>query len=226
MTTGQPTRPLRSDAAENLRRILAAARVVISTDGVEAPMELIAERAEVGVGTLYRRFPNKDALIDALVDSILEDLLAAADTALHATDGSGLEQFLHALGRAYLAHHGCIQQLMGRVVPGERQAELRARIDRLFDLARHQGQLARHTTRGDVQALIWAMRGVVESTAAVAPRAWERHLDLHLAGLRVQPPPTRRASLSRPQLDAIAATPPFPAHPGRPALPPLPTTRP
>ena len=62
-------RPLRRDAEVNLGRILVAARDVFAEQGYEASMEAIAARADVGVGTLYRRFPNKADLFDAVVDA-------------------------------------------------------------------------------------------------------------------------------------------------------------
>ena len=63
------TRTLRRDAEVNLTRILVAARDVFAEQGYDASMETIAERAEVGVGTLYRRFPTKADLFDAVVDA-------------------------------------------------------------------------------------------------------------------------------------------------------------
>ncbi len=65
-TTGR--RPLRRDAEVNLARILEAAHLVFAEQGYDASMETIAERADVGVGTLYRRFPNKSELFEAVVD--------------------------------------------------------------------------------------------------------------------------------------------------------------
>ena len=70
-------RPLRSDAAKNLRRIHDAALVAFSTQGTDVTMEHIAQAAGVGVGTLYRRYPNKDALVDDLLRSILQELIDA-----------------------------------------------------------------------------------------------------------------------------------------------------
>ena len=65
----QKTRPLRRDAEVNLGRIFAAARDVFAEQGFDASMEAIAARAQVGVGTLYRRFPTKAALLSAVVDA-------------------------------------------------------------------------------------------------------------------------------------------------------------
>ena len=73
---------LRRDAARNRAKILAAARTVFDESGVDVCVETIAQRAGVGVGTLYRRFPTKDLLIDAVVDEVLRGVPSAADAAL------------------------------------------------------------------------------------------------------------------------------------------------
>jgi AcrR family transcriptional regulator len=79
----EEARPLRRDAEVNLGRILAAARDVFAEQGYDASMEAIATRADVGVGTLYRRFPTKADLFKAVVDAarrrvreIAEEVLA------------------------------------------------------------------------------------------------------------------------------------------------------
>ena len=80
----------RRDAVRNYHRIVAAARDVFGESGTEASMEEIAARAGVGVGTVYRRFANKDALIDELLRLATAEVLAAAERALARADGHGL----------------------------------------------------------------------------------------------------------------------------------------
>src|ERR1700712_3398065 len=92
----RPPRPLRRDAAENRARILLAAGRVFDARGLDAGVEEIAREAGVGMGTLYRRFPTKDALIEALVRDLLEAIIAIADDAAAQPDGEGLEHFLEA----------------------------------------------------------------------------------------------------------------------------------
>src|SRR3954452_7462424 len=65
--TGTGERPLRADARRNRERVIEAARSAFAEAGADLPMEEIARRAGVGIGTVYRHFPNKEALLDALV---------------------------------------------------------------------------------------------------------------------------------------------------------------
>ena len=200
-------RPLRRDAARNHELVLAAAREVLGEVGTDASMETIAARAGVGVGTVYRRFPSKDALIDELVRLILDELTDAAHDALARADGTGLEHFLHALGQSFLEHHLYADKLMGNT-DATRADELRDLIGALHRQAIHERTIAPEVTLGDVMTTCWALRGVIETTAATAPRAWERHLVLHLAGLRPQPRPDKLPrALTQPQLDHIAGKP-------------------
>jgi AcrR family transcriptional regulator len=207
MSSPQRARPLRSDAARNLKLIHDAALDVISELGVEASMEQIANRAGVGVGTLYRRFPNKEALVAALANDIVDNLIASARDELEASAGLGLERFLHTLGRLLALYRGWAQQLLGRAEPSGRTDELRELIAQLVEQAREAGELAPHVTVGDIHLAMWGLRGVIEASGATAPQAWERYLDMHLAGLRISPAPTSRSSLSKAQLAVIAAEP-------------------
>lgn len=76
--TAAGCRPLRADAARNRQRILEAAEEVFARDGIAVPVDVVAARAGVGVGTLYRHFPTKEALFEAVVQLRLDELLAAA----------------------------------------------------------------------------------------------------------------------------------------------------
>ena len=95
-------RPVRADAVENRRRILEAAEVVFAREGVSVPVDVVAERAGVGVGTLYRHFPTKEALFEAIVMTKLESMVEGAAAALDAGSGEdpgeALFSFLQVLG--------------------------------------------------------------------------------------------------------------------------------
>lgn len=78
---GKPQRPLRRDALANQERVLAAAVTAVLREGPQVPMATIAAEAGVGVGTLYRRYPNREALLDALTHRAFELLLEQARAA-------------------------------------------------------------------------------------------------------------------------------------------------
>jgi AcrR family transcriptional regulator len=199
---GPPTG--RRDAIRNYHRILAAARDVLGEEGAEASIEDIAVRAGVGVGTVYRRFASKEALIDELLRLVLDDLLVAADRALTRTEGDGLEEFLRAIGRSFGEHARYANLLLQRPTDPAVARRIRAAIDTLTTRAIAAGTLSPDATTGDVLALIWSMRGLVQATGEVAPESWQRFLDIHLTGLRADGPLSRTPALSARQLSRLA----------------------
>jgi AcrR family transcriptional regulator len=91
-------RPMRADAVKNRARILAAAEEVFATEGVSVPIDRVAEKAGLGVGTLYRHFPTKEALFEAIVVARLEDLLETVKAQVEAGDaGDALFSFLRSM---------------------------------------------------------------------------------------------------------------------------------
>lgn len=92
-------RPLRADALRNRARILAAAEEVFALEGVGVPIDTVAERAGVGVGTLYRHFPTKEALFEAIVLERLQALLVTARSyGQDLEPGVAIYSFLHEFG--------------------------------------------------------------------------------------------------------------------------------
>jgi AcrR family transcriptional regulator len=167
-------------------------------------MEEIAARAGVGVGTVYRRFASKDALIDELLQLALEEVLAATERALARTDGHGLEDLLRALGQSFADHARYANLLLQRQTDDTTAGRMRAATEELTARAIAAGTVNPGTTRGDVLAIIWAMRGLVQVTGEVAPAAWQRFLDIHLAGLRAAGPLSSTPALSARQLSKLA----------------------
>ena len=66
---------MRADAVKNRARILQAAEEVFAANGISAPIDMVAEQAGVGVGTVYRHFPTKEALFEAIVLTGLQELV-------------------------------------------------------------------------------------------------------------------------------------------------------
>jgi AcrR family transcriptional regulator len=179
-----PARAVRRDAARNYRRILDAARDVLGESGADASMEEIAARAGVGVGTVYRRFASKDALIGELLRLALEEVTAAVDQALARTDGYGLEELLRAFGQSFADHARYANLFLERPANDAATRRIRAAIAELTARAVAGGTVHPDVTASDVMALVLALRGLAQAGSELHPAAWTRFLDIHLDGLR------------------------------------------
>lgn len=185
MSSSSTGRPLRRDAAENRERLLDAADRVFGEHGLEASVDEVAKLAGVGMGTLYRRFPTKQALIDELVGGLRRDLLSVARASEVAPDGIGLEQLVVATCELQAARPGCLPLLWDHS-DAELSAlqEYRQIARRVLNTAQEAGRIRPDVTSTDIAMVLWSARGVIATTVATAPRAWRRHLELLLAGLR------------------------------------------
>src|SRR5689334_25016596 len=133
MASGEPLpahapRPLRRDAERNRQRILDAAREVFAARGLEVTLDDIAQHAGVGVGTVYRRFPDKEQLIEAIFEARLQEIVALAADALADEDAwRGLSTFLHGMLERQAADRGLKELILGgphgrsHVAEGRRQ---------------------------------------------------------------------------------------------------------
>ena len=92
-------RKVRADAERNRERLLQAAKIAFSAKGSAASLEEIAREAGVGIGTLYRHFPTRDALIEAVYRNEAEQLFAAAEQFAEATAGGGAAPMVAGVGR-------------------------------------------------------------------------------------------------------------------------------
>jgi AcrR family transcriptional regulator len=195
-------RPLRRDAAENRARILLAAGRVFDARGLDAGVEEIAREASVGMGTLYRRFPTKNALIEALVRDLLEAIIAIADDAAAQPKGAGLEHFLEAACDYWANNPGCLARLWHDTDSGLVQTARRRIADLLKD-AKDGGRVRADLTNTDLNVIMWSLRGVIQSTRSEAPDAWRRHLELLTAGMRPTVDTLLNPALTQQQLDTI-----------------------
>lgn len=194
-----PVRPLRRDAAENRRRLLAAAADVFAERGPDAGVEEVARAAGVGMGTLYRRFPTKQALVDELVAGLRAELAAVARTARAQPDDVCLDHLMRGAAAHLYAHRGCLHQLWHQSEAGiELLQEFRAGLGELLARAQRAGVARPELVPADITVALWGVRGVIEVSQAHAPDAWQRHLEVTLAGFRpneqelVHPPLTSR----------------------------------
>ena len=196
-------RPLRRDARENRDRILAAARTAFAELGTDASVEEIAARAGVGVGTLYRRFPTKDALVDAVFEEHLEQMAAAAEHALDDPDAwQALLGYLTRIVEMQASDCGLSEilgaHLRAEELVGRARERLRPLVEELISRAQDAGGLRADVVYEDVSVLLWTTGRVVDATRNVAPTFWQRYLALIVDGLSTpgpsplpQPPLTR-----------------------------------
>jgi AcrR family transcriptional regulator len=188
-------KPLRRDAEANLERVLEAAAAVFSEHGWETSIEEVARRAQVGLGTVYRRFENKTALVDELARRLLEDVVRIAERHLDDPGGTGLVRYLWEIGELLAGHSGLVGRMWN--VPGTapviaRSRELQGAL--LAEAQRHR--LVRdELTAEDVAVALWSVQGVLDVTRGTPVIAWRRHLEVVIEGLR----PTGRV-LSNPPL--------------------------
>jgi AcrR family transcriptional regulator len=194
---------LRRDAAENRTRLLDAAAQVFAEGGLDASVEEVARVAGVGMGTLYRRFPTKDALIAQLVRDLLQEVLDLARAAAERKDGTGLETFLFACGAVQASRRGCLSRLWNDPDSVAIKNECRAAISILVDDAREHGQIRADATRTDIDLIFWSLRAVIEVSAGVSETGWRRHVAIMIAGLRPSAAPLSEPALTEAMSDEI-----------------------
>jgi AcrR family transcriptional regulator len=181
----------RADSRRKRLRLIEAARAAIAEHGLHASTTDITERAEVGVGTLYRRFGSKEALVaDVLVDGV-EEIRSWADAALDEPDPwTALSGFLFAFTEAQLANLGLAEFVSGATheLPpevAEAGSTLAGAVDRLVRRAQEDGALRADVTWRDLVLISIAPIGGVECLGATTSEdQWRRTIAIALDGLR------------------------------------------
>jgi len=197
-------RPLRRDAERNRQLILSAARTLFAQRGLDASLDDVAHEAGLGVGTVYRRFPNREALIDALFDDGLEAITEIVQTAQAAPRAwDGLRHFMASMLELQAADRGLRDVILARRVAEPERDRTRDRIkpalESLVARAQREGDLRADLTSADVAVLEIAVLGAAEFTGVAAPDAWRRYLAIVLDGMRADP--TGPSELPQPPLD-------------------------
>lgn len=185
------TKPLRADALRNRQRVLEVAQQVFATEGIAVPIDEIARRAEVGVGTLYRHFPTKEALYAAVVLQRLEESASKARELLKAPDaGEAFFAFLRVLVEEGAAKKDLIEALSAtkeqfaefKETLGRAKQELGAALGKLLARAQRAGAVRADATVADVLALVRGPFAMVGGRGDTAAR--ERLLAIVRDGLR------------------------------------------
>ncbi|MFI2285713.1 TetR/AcrR family transcriptional regulator [Nocardia beijingensis] len=144
---------MRADAQRNRDRILEAARDAVAERGADAPMELIARRAGVGVGTLYRRFPDRSGLLAALAEQYVHELMDALDCAAAAEPDAWAAIRAFVVYGVEMGRGAVAAALAGTSAPQARQA-LAQRLDELVRQAQGDGAMRSDVDTGDLMELL------------------------------------------------------------------------
>lgn len=185
-------RPLRKDAERNRLRILQAASEIFAERGLEASLDDIAQHAGVGVGTVYRRFPSKDDLVEALFEQKIEQVVAIAEDAA-ALPGAwhGLVSFMERAIALQVEDLGLRQVLLSRSYGQDRVTRARSRlgpfIGQLVSRAQSEGSLRPDIQFADIPLILLMVSSVGTYTHGVEEDLWRRYLMVVLDGLRARP---------------------------------------
>lgn len=195
-------RPLRRDAQHNRELILQAARELFAERGLAVTMDDVAERAKLGVGTVYRRFPSRDELIDALFEARMVEIVGLADEALAAEDPwEGLTWFLERVVALQACDRGLKEVVLGSTQGRERVAAIREQMrPRALELVRRAqaaGQLRADFDASDLPLVQLMLGTVAEVAAPERPELWRRYLSLLLGAMAAD---SRGAPLDEPPL--------------------------
>jgi AcrR family transcriptional regulator len=153
-------RPMRADAVKNRQRILDAAESIFATEGLAVPIDTVAERAGVGVGTLYRHFPTKEALFEAIVTTRLCSLLEMARSYAASDDpGEALFHFLGEFAQQASAKHDLFDALSTAGVDikstcSEMVDEMKRNIDILLERAVAVGSVRTGVSAEEMMGLV------------------------------------------------------------------------
>jgi AcrR family transcriptional regulator len=188
-TTKTDLPALRADARRNRELILAAAREQFAKHGLDVHMEQIAGAAGVGIGTVYRHFPAKEGLLQALADERFAHFVEKARAALYDPDAwNGFCELMRESARVTAEDRALSQamdQLPDLCAASAEKVRLAELVRELIERAQASGAMRADFSADDVPSL---MRGLARATALhdTGPPAmtWERYLEIMLAGLR------------------------------------------
>ncbi|WP_344418418.1 helix-turn-helix domain-containing protein [Pseudonocardia ailaonensis] len=189
---GAEARAPRADAARNREQLLAVATRVFASAEAEPSMRAIAREAGVGIATLYRHFPDRESLVDAVYRDQVERLTAGARALLDRLEpAAAMRRWMDLFGTWIATKNGMLDTLLAMIESGEiahdgTRTELLAAITTILDAGRTSGELRTDVTADDIAA---ALIGIF----TVAPRLGEdprtaRLLDLLMDGLRPPAP--------------------------------------
>ena len=181
-------KPLRADARRNRERLATAARETFAEYGLDAQVDDVATRAGVGVGTVYRHYPTKDALVEAVADAGYRELCAIASDCLQNV-GDPWQAFSDFMWRGARMHRDDRAQCeiyqsrpdVVQKVAGDKR-ELLAMVGELIERGQRAGVIRDSLSVQDMP-VIWCSLGAAQQHS---PDGWERYLEVVLDGLRAR----------------------------------------
>ncbi|PFG41485.1 TetR family transcriptional regulator [Isoptericola jiangsuensis] len=213
-STAPEPRPLRADAERNRQRLVASARELFATRGLEVTLDDVAHHAGVGVGTAYRRFANRAELVEAVLAGAVDRVADVAERALTSDDPWGaFEQFFLEATTDFAENRGLRQILLegGRGTGAGFDAardRLAPAVEALITRAQESGHLRTDIAPTDFPLIQLMLGAVTERSRDVAPDLWRRYVTLLLDGLRTHrdsPTPLGTPALSSDDLDRSTA---------------------
>ena len=184
-------RPLRADAERNRLRVLEVAAEVFATEGLAAPIDEIARRAGLGVGTLYRHFPTKEALFAAIVVMRIQEVVADARAQLESdAPGEAFFAFLVRMVDGWRQKKDFMDALASAGVDLEDVArakhDLHRELNKLLERAQKAGEVREDVSIKEIIALIAGTVGSLDRHG-IAPKGRDRMLAIIFDGLRGPP---------------------------------------
>ncbi|MFF1924912.1 TetR/AcrR family transcriptional regulator [Streptomyces sp. NPDC058221] len=187
--TPRPAKPLRADARRNYLRLLEAAGEAFAENGADAPFDDIAKRAGVGSATLYRHFPTRVVLLDAVFRDRVDALCELAEALLDSPSAGGaLEQWLRAVIEHSRTYRGLAAEQLaieideGPSLSAARHARITEAGRRLFVRAQESGEIATEHDITSALKFVNAIAWATEQAPAPAEQI-ERLLSIAMTGL-------------------------------------------
>jgi AcrR family transcriptional regulator len=183
------TAPLRADAERNRQRLIAAAKDLFATRGLDVTLDDVARHAGVGTGTAYRRFQNKDALIDALMVDRIGELATLAEACLDEPDAwVGLTSYFERALALQAADRGLKEVLFSSGRGRERSNHARRAIApvvmKLVARAKEAGVVRSDFDTSDVPLINFMLNTIVDFSRDFEPDLYKRYLAIVFDGMR------------------------------------------
>ncbi|MFD4630937.1 TetR/AcrR family transcriptional regulator [Streptomyces sp. NPDC058284] len=184
-------------------RLLWAVASAMRELGPRATMAQLAREVGEEPAVLYRRFPTIDVLRESLAAAFYDRLFHHVQRAQNLPVDQQLEYFLRTVGLHLAASRGVLPDEFGQMASRPQRERVYALTADLLATAQQAGLVPETVSLSDLAAVIWALRGIIAMTETIEADAWERHLDLVLAGLKSEELTFTRPPMGAASLDAV-----------------------